>query len=473
MIALYVRVSTAEQAKEGYSIDEQTARLKKYCEAHGRTDYVVYTDAGMSGANMQRAGLEALLADVRAGKVDRVVVYKLDRLSRSQKDALYLIEDAFMANGVDFESMTERFDTGTSFGRAMVGILAVFAQLEREQIKERMKLGREGRAKSGKYHCSGRKPTGYDIKDGALYINEYEALQIREAFERYAGGESLRAIVRDFIQKGYTTKNGSWSDGLLYNILVNPLYTGRINSNGMTYAGIHEPIVSDALFNQVQKQRRGTNKSKKGESWAANNMLLGGRVWCKRCGARYCAYSVKIGGKDYGYYTCYSQRGASPLMVRDPNCKNKRYSARELDMIILGEIKKLEIDADYIRQLSSAGNAQKEAQAREKAIAAELKKIDEQKNRLIDLYTVGGIDKAAVTQRVDALNKREKDLRAQLQAAQDKAPRISPQKATQAVKGFADMVARGNHAQIAAIISELVDRVEIDGDDVFIYWNFV
>lgn len=473
MVALYVRVSTAEQAKEGYSIDEQTARLKKYCEAHGRTDYAVYTDAGMSGANMQRAGLQSMISDARAGKLEKVIVYKLDRLSRSQKDTLWLIEDAFMANGVDFESMTERFDTGTSFGRAMVGMLAVFAQLEREQIKERMKLGREGRAKSGKYHCGGKKPTGYDIKDGAIYINEYEALQIREAFERFAGGESLRAIVRSFNEKGYTTKHGSWREGLLLNIIGNPLYMGKIRSNGVIYDGVHEPIISEDLYLRAQAQRRGSTKSKKGDSWRANNMLLGGRVFCKRCGARYCAFCLRSNGKNYGYYACYSTRLSTPHMIRDPNCNNQRYSAKELDGIIMAEIKRLEIDTDYMSQLISQNKAQHEADKKCDAIKAEIEKVAGQKERLIDLYAVGDIDKKAVTQRLVALNQRETDLRAQLQAKTDKAPKISPQRATQVLDGFACLVDHGNHDEIMAIIDELIDHVEIDGDDVFIYWNFV
>ena len=468
MIALYVRVSTAEQAKEGYSIEEQTERLKLYCEAHGRKDYVVYTDAGMSGANMQRAGLQAVISDAKAGKLDKVLVYKLDRLSRSQKDTLFLIEDAFMANGVDFESMTERFDTGTSFGRAMVGVLAVFAQLEREQIKERMKLGKEGRAKSGKYYCSGKPPTGYDIKDKALYINEYEALQIREAFERYAGGESFHAIADSFYRKGYTTKNGNWKAATLYHVLQNPLYKGIIRSGGQEYAGIHEPIISAELFDRVQTRRR-KKGGKQADSYVAQHTLLGGRVWCKRCGQRFGAFSTKAKGKSYMYYSCYAVR----KLVAGHTCDNDHIPADKLEGVVLGEIQKLELDADYIRQLSSAGRAQREAQAQAKTIAKELEKIAKQRERLIDLYTVGEIDKNAVTQRAVALNKRETALRAQLQEAQDKTPKITPKQATQAVKGFSDILARGNHAEIVAIIDELIDHIEIDREEVFIYWNFI
>ena len=148
-VALLARVSTQEQAINGHSIGEQIERMHKYCDAMGWTVYKEYTDAGYSGANTDRPALQRMIRDIKAGKINKVLVYKLDRLSRSQKDTLYLIEDVFLANNTDFVSMSENFDTSTPFGRAMIGILAVFAQLEREQIKERMQMGKEARAKEG------------------------------------------------------------------------------------------------------------------------------------------------------------------------------------------------------------------------------------------------------------------------------------------------------------------------------------
>ena len=178
-VAIYVRVSTQEQAVEGYSISEQIDRLTKFCEAHSWKIYKVYTDPGFSGGNMNRPSLQKLFADCTQKRFDTVLVYKLDRLSRSQKDTLYIIEDLFLTNHVDFISMSENFDTSTPFGRAMIGILSVFAQLEREQIKERMAMGREGRAKQGKWHGGGNVPIGYDFINDYLIPNEYEAAQVK------------------------------------------------------------------------------------------------------------------------------------------------------------------------------------------------------------------------------------------------------------------------------------------------------
>ena len=145
-VAIYVRVSTTNQAEEGYSIDEQIDKLEAYCKIKDWTVYKVYTDGGFSGSNTDRPALEKLIKDANKKKIDTVLVYKLDRLSRSQKDTLFLIEDIFIKNGIEFLSLQENFDTSTPFGKAMIGLLSVFAQLEREQIKERMQLGKLGRA---------------------------------------------------------------------------------------------------------------------------------------------------------------------------------------------------------------------------------------------------------------------------------------------------------------------------------------
>ena len=142
--ALYIRVSTLEQAQEGYSVGEQRERLIAYCKAQDWLIADIYVDGGYTGSNLNRPGIQKLMSETE--KFDVVLVYKLDRLSRSQRDTLYLIEEIFRPNKVDFVSMQESFDTSSPFGKAMIGLLAVFAQLEREQIKERTWMGRVGAA---------------------------------------------------------------------------------------------------------------------------------------------------------------------------------------------------------------------------------------------------------------------------------------------------------------------------------------
>ena len=138
----YVRVSTDNQL-DNYSIEEQAERIKAYCKAKGWNLLYIYTDGGYSGGNTNRPALQKMLAAIKRSEAAAVVVYKLDRLSRSQKDTLTLIEDSFLAYNTDFISINENFDTSTPFGRAMIGILSVFAQLEKDQITERFTIDRK------------------------------------------------------------------------------------------------------------------------------------------------------------------------------------------------------------------------------------------------------------------------------------------------------------------------------------------
>src|SRR5579875_2069397 len=133
-VALYCRVSTEEQAVSGFSIDHQKERLIAYCKSQGWDNFSIYVDDGCTGTNLDRPQMQRLIRDVQAGLINTVLVYKLDRLSRKQKDVLYLLEDLFERHQVVFRSATEPFDTSTSLGRAMIGILAVFGQLERDTI---------------------------------------------------------------------------------------------------------------------------------------------------------------------------------------------------------------------------------------------------------------------------------------------------------------------------------------------------
>ena len=147
LIALYIRVSTEAQAEEGYSIEAQEKILRAECTAkeYDETRIRTYIDAGASGSNIDRPALKNLIEDASAGRISTVIVYKLDRLSRSQKDTLYLIEDVFLPNDIDFVSVNERLDTGSPYGKAMIGILSAFAQLERENIFMRTRMGMKTR----------------------------------------------------------------------------------------------------------------------------------------------------------------------------------------------------------------------------------------------------------------------------------------------------------------------------------------
>lgn len=473
MIGLYARVSTQEQAKEGYSIDEQVDRLKKYCEAHGRSDFKIYVDGGFSGASMDRPELKKMVVDVESGRLEKVIVYKLDRLSRSQKDTLHLIEDIFLANGVDFESMNERFDTGTSFGRAMIGILAVFAQLEREQIRERMEMGKEGRAKDGKWHGGAYKPIGYDYEGGKLVVNDYEALQVREAFDLYCEGLSFSDIDRLFAEKGYSHKYGGWTAKRVNNVITNPVYVGVIRHGEGSYAGEHEPIIGKAVYDKAM-EIYGRRRAKDGRTKrsAQNTSYLGGLIYCKRCGARFGTHCAVVRGKEYKYYTCYSRRKINRRMVVDPDCDNKVYKMDELDGIIFGEIKKLATDEAYFGQISEK-RIDDDKNIRRAALTAEIGRMNAQRGRLIDLYALGNFSAEELQKKVEELEERKGKIQEQLEELFVDDPSLSPSEAVKMVRGFGDVLDRGDLKEIRLLLESLIGRIDIDGEDITIHWNFV
>ena len=194
-VALYIRVSTDAQFEEGYSVDAQKEMLSAYCISKGWKTYEFYIDGGFTGSNIERPAMQRMIDDVKQGKIAAVVVYKLDRLSRSQKDTLYLIEDVFNPAGAAFTSLNENLDTATPMGRAMLGIMSAFAQLERETIRERTRMGMKERVKEGLWMGGGRTPFGYDYDRnlGVLKPNA-DAETVRRIYALYLAGYSAARI---------------------------------------------------------------------------------------------------------------------------------------------------------------------------------------------------------------------------------------------------------------------------------------
>lgn len=478
-IALLARVSTQEQAINGHSIGEQVERMRDYCKAMGWTVYREYVDAGYSGANTDRPALQRMIRDIKAGKVDKVLVYKLDRLSRSQKDTLELIEDVFLSNGCDFVSMSENFDTSTPFGRAMIGILAVFAQLEREQIKERMCMGKLARAKKGKYSGSDRLPIGYDYINGELVTNEFEKMQVIQIFEWYAQGIAPYTIAKRFNEAGMTTRYGKWHDQVIRQILMRKTYLGYTKYNDEWYQGSHEAFISQELFDKVQEimHRKSEEHQQYNRRAGRANSYLGGYLYCAKCGAKYARNLAgkkdgKDPDKDYRkpWYVCYSRSKRAPHMVKDPNCKNKRWHVEELDNLVFGEIKKLAIDPDYILKLRE----EKPEDERIGIIKNEINKLDRQLERMMDLYEDGEMPLDIIQARIHKLNDKRGKLEDELEEIYlEEKKKLSQEETLNLVKSFSDILESENMVEIRAIIGELINKIELDDDDVTIHWNFI
>ncbi len=466
MIAMYTRVSTQEQAREGYSIEEQASRLRSYCNAMGWPDHKLYTDPGYSGGSTDRPALQQLIRDVEAGGISRVVVYKLDRLSRSQLDTLYLIERVFLAHSCEFVSISESFDTGTPFGRAMVGILAVFAQLEREQIRERMTMGREARAKEGKYFGGGPAPVGYEYQNGLLHVVPDEAIIIREIYSRFIAGDPIHEIAIDLDRRGIRHKHGPWEGKRVMKVLSSPLYIGKVAFNKKQYEGLHQPIVDMETWQAAQERLAVRRElTKKYAQVSGKHSLLTGLIWCARCGARYRGSGA---AQKYRYYICYSRRKSSSYMVRDPSCMNRSWRQERLDDLILGEIAKLSVDPSAIPEVSSRPHPEEQIAALESTLAD----VRRRKGRLLDLYaTQTALTPDELSARINPLAERETRLQAEIETLRATAG-MEEQQAVKLVSSFADVIARGVYSEIRALIEALIDRIELDGDTVTIHWRF-
>jgi len=321
-LCLYTRVSTDRQAEEGYSLAIQEEKLRAFAATmDGTVEVELLRDDGYSGGSLDRPGIQTLIREVEAGAVTHVAVMKLDRLSRSLKDTMYLIEDVFLKNNVSFISLYESFDTGTPFGRAMVGILSVFAQFERENIYERTRGGMLKRVEAGLWPGGGGIPFGYDYdrEKGILVPNE-DAEKVKHLYERYLSGESLQSIA---------DKLGLKYERVAYNILTRKSNAGYIIYNGEEYKGKHEAIISEEVYHQAMAAMRERAGRRVG---GKSTHLLTGLVRCGQCGAR--MRYAKWGKAGYKL-VCYSRQTSKQYLVHDPDCTQEAVWADEVERGVL------------------------------------------------------------------------------------------------------------------------------------------
>lgn len=462
--ALYILVSTLEQAQEGYSVGEQKERLIAYCKAQDWIIADIYVDGGYTGSNLKRPGIQKLMAET--DKFDVVLVYKLDRLSRSQRDTLYLIEEIFRPRNIDFVSMQESFDTSSPFGKAMIGLLAVFAQLEREQIKERTWMGRVARAKTGLYHGGGYIPIGYEYEDGKLVINPYEAEQVRKIYEWYLAGASLKGIADRLREEGYTNKYSSYNSWTsVRNILGNDLYTGRMHFGDVTVEHAHDPIISDEQFNAAQAIR-----DKRQEQYGANAFqskhLLAGIMFCGHCGGR---YYLRNTGK-YSYYACYSRTKQMKSMVKDPNCMNKIWRAQDLEPIIDRQIRQLLHSPEMAAEII-ASKPKEPPVSKNSDVEKRIKEIDRQISKLMELYQQDDIPAELLGDRINKLYNERSALESTLVVEAE--PEAVPFNLVEAlISDAAQVWDFADEPQKRRILQSLVSRIILTDDDVKIEWAF-
>lgn len=373
--AIYIRVSTDAQFEEGYSVEAQKEMLEAYCVSKKIKNYRFYIDGGFSGSNINRPALQELVCHIKKGIISSVLVYKLDRLSRSQKDTLYLIEDIFNPNGVDFISLNENMDTSTPLGRLMLGILSAFAQLERENIRERTRMGMKERIKSGLWPGGGKIPFGYDYnpKEGILVPNK-DAETVKKIYELYLKGYSAGKIA---------SLLGLRYESLVIQILKRKSNTGCITYNGEEYKGKHAAIISEKTYDEAMHlmKQRGNLRSTEPVH------LLTGLLYCGVCGAK--MRYQKWGKKGYKI-VCYSKDKSKPHLVKDENCESEGVWADEIEALVLKDIFSLKFKFQKNKSKSKSENSVINILAnRKKETEKRLKKLyllfsEDQGNILLD-----------------------------------------------------------------------------------------
>ena len=316
--AVYTRVSTDERLDQSFnSLDAQREAGQAYIVSQRSEGWSpvadAYNDGGFSGGNVERPALKRLMADIAADQIDIVVVYKIDRLTRSLADFSRLIE-VFEQHKVSFVSITQQFNTTTSMGRLMLNVLLSFAQFEREVTGERIRDKIAASKRKGMW-MGGFPALGYDVKDRQLVINPAEAVTVKHIFQRFVELRSITELCHELAMAGIHTKaltsrsgnsrpGGPMDKQHISNVLRNHLYIGEVTHKGAVYAGQHEPIVSRKLWDQVQEILSGNTHDRMGRTQTRNktDALLRGLLFGPNGEKYHITYAKKPSGKKYRYY---------------------------------------------------------------------------------------------------------------------------------------------------------------------------
>lgn len=471
--ACYVRVSTMEQAMEGYSVGVQKEKLMLYAKAQGYEVAGVYSDEGFSGKNLARPEMERLLDDIKELKIDIVLIYKLDRLSRHVKDVLELVE-LFDKYKVTLYSLNENLDLSSPFGRAALKMSATFSELERETIVERMEMGKSARARSGKYSCPGKSPFGYKMnkETDRLDIVPEEADAVRDMYAKYIEGFTFRKLYA-YCKEKYPDIRFFSNSMCCKPVIERPLYAGYFLHKGeLIKATNYEPIISYDTYLLAQEQvKRNTTKRERDNT----PYLLTGLLVCGRCGRAYCGkfynrYELKkdkdgeqMRGKEYRYtsYGCTARVKYNSAEHGPQACTNEIFPSELLDEFVDNAVMNLHFQ-DFKEPVSSTGMIDK--------LLLENTELKKQKERLLDLYLEEAIDKEVYTEKFDAINKKLERNLSVIESEKEtivKNPTVSLDYLKQSQQNYPT----ADKKEKRRLLQLLIKQIVIDGENVTINWR--
>jgi DNA invertase Pin-like site-specific DNA recombinase len=388
--AVYTRKSSEEGLEQEFnSLHAQREACEAYIASQRHEGWIAvpdrYDDGGISGGTLERPALQRLLRDIEADLIDVVVVYKVDRLSRSLVDFAKLVE-VFERHDVSFLSITQQFNTTTSMGRLTLNMLLSFAQFEREVIGERIRDKFAASRARGMW-MGGWVPLGYDVIDRKLVVNEAEAVLIRRIFERFATLGSATTLVKELKEEGvrtkaWTTQSGRrregrpFDKGTVYKILNNRIYLGEAVHKGKSYPGEHEAIVSQALWDRAHAVLGENARTRGNRTRARTPAPLKGLLRCTACGSSMTPSHTRRRGRLYRYYVCLKgmKNGVESCPVRS-------IAASEIEAVVLGQIRRLlrapEVAARTIAACHELSDGNGDTSAREREVVEALGRLDE------------------------------------------------------------------------------------------------
>jgi site-specific DNA recombinase len=389
-VCLYTRISTDEE-NQPTSLASQHERLEAFCKVQEDWRIIAHHEDRATGTKLDRPGLQAALGLARDGRIDQLLVHRIDRLSRKVRQLAGIAEelDKF---GVILRSATEPFDTGSAAGRMMLQMLGVFAEFEHATIVDRVTSGIERRAREGRWP-NGRIPFGYERNERKeLVPDERTAPVIRRIFKWYAAGRiGAAAIARRLDTEQAPTPPRGWQPNIVLWVLSNQAYVGRVHWREQTFPGIHEPLIDQDIFDTAQAllKERGEDMTHRA---ARAEFLLSGLLRCGRCRRAYVGMSAKGNGGTYHYYACSGRQ-----KLGRKSCGGERLPKDKLEAAILDQLAGLYRDGSLIRNAVEEAAADSETDRtalteKRVSLAKEIARADRAIERYQDAFENGDLD---------------------------------------------------------------------------------
>ncbi len=472
--AICTRKSTEEGLNQDFnSLDAQRDAAEAYTRSQVHEGWTAisahYDDGGYTGANMDGPALKRLLSEIQAAKVDCVLVYKVDRLSRSLRDFARMM-DVFDKQGVSFVSVTQQFNTTTSLGRLTLNILLSFAQFEREIISERTRDKQSAARKRGKW-TGGHLILGYDLdsRSSRLMINPEEAERVRSIFKWYIEGESVFSIVDKARRAGWRNKQWTTRDGKaygghplrrahIYNLLANALYTGQVPVDGELYPGEHEAIIDQPTFDLVQARLKQNSTNGDHRHRTRMESLLRGLIYCSCCGsAMYQTYSSSK-ERRYRYYVCSREQ----QQAKD-YCVTRSVSAPAVEDALVESIRRVSIHPKVLEETARVVRqrlAEDIARLREELNGVQLR-VKNLKSQVARLREPEPDRRAALKEQIGAGEARATELKREIMVRER--TRLDETELQSTMESFDALWKTMNIQQQSLLLRQLVEKVGYDG----------